>query len=56
MMKYPKAGTLAKLIIPAILIYALFMMADAREKSLEGMELLRELRQQAAVSRAISCI
>lgn len=50
-MKFPKTGTLAKLIIPAILIYALFMMADAREKSLEGKELLRGLRQQAETIR-----
>ncbi len=51
MMKFPRTATLAKLIIPALLIYALFMMADAREKSLEGQTLLRELKQQAETIR-----
>ncbi len=46
-MKYPRWSTLAKFIIPALLIYALFMMADAREKRIEGESLLRELQQQA---------
>ena len=46
-MKFPKTGTLAKLIIPALLIYALFMMADAREKRIEGEALLEQLQQQA---------
>ncbi len=46
-MKFPKAATLAKLIIPALLIYALFMMADAREKRMEGEALLNGLMQQA---------
>lgn len=46
-MKFPKMGTLAKLIIPAVLLYALFMMADASYKRAAGEELLGTLRQQA---------
>jgi len=46
-MKFPKTDTLAKLIIPALLIYALFMIADASEKRAAGEELLRDLQQQA---------
>ena len=47
MMKIPKTGTLAKLIIPAVLTYALFMMADAAEKRAAGEELVSQLQQQA---------
>lgn len=47
MMKIPKTGTLAKLIIPAVLTYGLFMMADAAEKRAAGEELVSQLQQQA---------
>ncbi len=46
-MKFPKTGILVKLIIPALLIYALFMLADAGDKRVEGEAALDELRRQA---------
>ncbi len=50
-MKFPRTSTLIKLIIPAILLYALFMMLSSGEKRAEGEALLQELRQQAAILR-----
>ena len=50
-MKFPKGSTLAKLIIPALLIYAFFMMADSAEKRISGEDLLASLQQQAAELR-----
>ena len=46
-MKFPKGSTLAKLIIPVLLIYAFFMMTDAAEKRAAGESLVASLRQQA---------
>lgn len=45
-MRFPKR-VIARIIIPAVLIYALFMLAEATEKRAEGEALLLELRQEA---------
>ena len=50
-MKKPITETLAKLIIPAVLAYAIFMIADATAKKTEGEELLRVLTEQADTLR-----
>lgn len=46
-MKFPKAGTLAKLIIPIVLLYALFMTAEALVRRTEAEDYLEQLQQQA---------
>ena len=46
-MKFPHRGTLAKIIIPAILMYALLMTADARIKRGEGEALMASLQHRA---------
>lgn len=46
-MKCPRWTGLVKLIIPAIILYALFMLADSGQKRAEGEALLSELREQA---------
>ena len=51
MMKCPKAGTLAKLIIPLLLGYALFMTADAHIRRSEAAGELDRLLQQAEEMR-----
>ena len=46
-MKLPGTGTIAKLIIPAVLSYALFVTADAVRKLSAGEEMLVAMREQA---------
>jgi len=46
-MRRPKTGILAKLLIPAILAYALYMITDAGIKREEGERMLRQLSEQA---------
>lgn len=46
-MKFPRTGTLARLIIPALLAYAVFMIADAHAKRAEGVFQLQQLTEQA---------
>jgi len=50
-MKYPGRGILVKVVILALLIYALFMLADSGAKRAEGQKVLEELRQQAETLR-----
>lgn len=47
MMKFPGPGSLIKLIIPAIVIYALLMIYDSGEKRAEAERVLCELGEQA---------
>lgn len=46
-MRFPKAGTIARLIIPLLLAYGILLLAEALERNTELKELYASLQQQA---------